>query len=680
MAKRDQRSVPREVKKRAEELRTLISYHRARYHEADAPEISDEAYDSLVRELEQMEVQYPVLAVKDSPTTLVGGVPSEAFQKVQHAVRQWSFDNIFSHDELVEWEERLYRFLRGEGLSDAKISYTCEHKIDGIKVILEYQNGDFFRATTRGDGSVGEDITHTVRTVSDVPHRLTKPIDIIVAGEAWLSRAEFERINKQREQSGDSLFANPRNSAAGSLRQLDPEVTKDRKLELFAYDVDQLKEGVVSAPPTQYEELALLKKLGFRVNKHYTYAQSVDEVQAFYDTWTHRRDNEAYDMDGVVIKVNEVELQKILGYTAKSPRYGIAYKFPSEHATTVIEDIQLQVGRTGVVTPVAHLRPVRIAGSTVSRATLHNEDQIKKLGVRIGDTVIIQKAGDVIPEILEVVKTLRPRKARPYVFPQKVPECGGDGSIERIPGEAAYRCVAKDSDTLHRQRLYHFVSKQALNIDGLGPKIIDLLLEHNLINTYADIFTLEKGDVVDLPGFKERAADNLIQAINAARRVPLHRLLVGLSIDHVGEETARLVAEHFSSLEKLKRAEKEDIDAVYGIGETVAAALSQWFRDPLHQTTLEQLLPHLDIVNPTRKQKQVTGVADKTFVFTGTLTACSREEAEEMVRTRGGKAASSVSRNTDYVVAGAEAGSKRAKAESLGVTVLSEKEFHQLLA
>ena len=578
MSKKKERQISKKIKDRAAELRSIIAYHSKQYHELDAPEISDEAYDSLVQELQRIEEEHPALQTKDTPSQKVGGAPQEAFTKVKHKVRQWSFDNIFSKEELTAWQERLLRHLASSDVHNVSLEYMCEHKVDGLKVVLEYQDGVLFRALTRGDGVTGEDITHTARTIHDIPHTLQKPVSLIVVGEVWLSQKEFERINKKREKNEEPLFANPRNAAAGSLRQLDASVTQKRKLESFAYDIDHIEEGVVDVPKTQKEELALLKKLGFRTNAHSAYCKGVDEVQAYYEKWVPKKHAEPYGMDGVVIKVNDISYQISLGHTAKSPRYGIAYKFPAEQATTVVEDIQLQVGRTGVLTPVAHLRPVRIAGSVVSRATLHNEDQIHRLDVRVGDTVVLQKAGDVIPEILEIILDLRPKNTKPYRFPKKVAECGGDGSIERIEGEAAYRCVAKDSDTLHRQRLYYFVSKQALNVDGLGPKIIDLLLEYNLINTYADIFTLTEGDVIDLPSFKEKAAENLIAAINEARKVSPHRFLVGLSIDHVGEETARIIAEAFGSLDAIQNASEAELAEVHGVGDIVAHSLYSWLR------------------------------------------------------------------------------------------------------
>ena len=665
-------------------LEELIAYHQDLYHTQDAPEISDEAYDSLVSELATLRADETGGSEKDvssarSVLSQVGSAPSEAFAKVAHQVRQWSFDNVFDEEEFRLWEERVVRQLEAGGVESPRPTYVTEHKIDGLKIILTYEKGVLVRAATRGDGVTGEDITHTAQTIGDIPHVLTKPVSLIAVGEAWLSKKDFERINTEREKEGEPVFANPRNAAAGSVRQLDPEITRSRAIHLFAYDIDFIDVGTtqVHVPESQVEELQLLSSLGFVVNTHFHHCATRKEVMHYYNTWMPKRDKEQYGMDGVVIKVNEISYQQTLGYTAKAPRFGIAFKFPAEQATTLVEDIVLQVGRTGVVTPVAHLRPVRIAGSVVSRATLHNEDQIARLDVRVGDTVILQKAGDVIPEIVEVINALRPKSAKKYVFPKTVPECGGDGSIERVPGESAYRCVAKDSDALHRQRLYYFASKHAFNIDGMGEKIIDALLDAQLINSYSDIFTLTFGDVINLPHFKETAAQNLIDAIEKARHVPLDRLLVALSIPHVGRETARIIADAYGTLVRIRTASKEDLQNVYGVGDIVAESLHTWMHTPAHVAELDKLLAHISVVSP--QKKATTPLAGKTFVFTGTLEVFSRDEAGEKVRALGGQVTNSVSKKTDYVVAGAEAGSKRKEAEKLGVTILSEEDFLKLV-
>jgi DNA ligase (NAD+) len=667
--------VPEKVQKRAKTLAALIAYHQERYHEKDAPEISDEAYDSLVSELLALKEKYPHMQAQYTETDAVGGRPDDAFAKVKHRVRQWSFDNVFTDAELRAWEERLMRVLEKEGLEKEKVSYVSEHKIDGLKVILEYEKGILIRAATRGDGVVGEDVTHTARMIADIPHTLKESVTLIAVGEVWLGEREFKKINAAREARGEQLFANPRNAAAGSLRQLDPEVTKSRNLSFFAYDIDFLEEGVVSVPDTQFDELALLKTLGFSTNPHARLCASLSEAIADYKKWVPKKHSMPYGMDGTVLKVNEVRLQKVLGYTAKSPRFGIAYKFPSEQATTVLEDIVLQVGRTGVLTPVAHLRPVLIAGSTVSRATLHNEDQISRLDIRIGDTVILQKAGDVIPEIVSVMRELRPKNAKVYHFPTHVAECGGNGSIERVPGMSAWRCVSKDSDVLHRRRLHYFASRGAMNIDGVGPRIIDILLDNSLINTASDLFTLTEGDLIGLPGFKEKSAQNVIEAIQNVRTVPLYRFLVALSIPHVGEETARIIAESFKTMEAIRRATREELASVFGVGEIVAESLASWLENADHAHELDALLTHIHIEMLEATTRGDTPFTNKTMVFTGSLETMSRSDAEALARSLGAHVTSSVSKSTDVVVVGKDPGSKAEKAEALGVTILLEQEF-----
>ena len=669
--------IKKDDKKRLLQLRETVSYHQKRYYDEDAPEISDEAYDALIEELQKLEltIEGKVSAV----TGTVAGKISEAFAKVTHKVRQWSFDNVFDERELIEWDARANRLV-AEADANGKPSYICEHKIDGLKLVIEYENGVLVRAATRGDGEVGEDVTHTARTISTLPKTLKYPVSLICVGEVWLAEKDFARINAERAKAGEALFANPRNAAAGSLRQLDPEVSRSRRLSLTVYDLDKLTAHAekITVPKTQFEELKLLKSLGLPTNEHSTLCTSAKDIQTFYDNWKDKRETLTHGIDGVVIKVNEISLQRVLGYTAKAPRFGVAYKFPAVEATTVIEDIRLQVGRTGVITPVAHLRPVRIDGSTVSRATLHNEDNIARLEVRVGDTIVIRKAGDIIPEIVSVILSLRPAKTKIYKFPTHVSECGGDGSIERISGSAAYRCVSTDSGILNRQRLYYFVGKTALNIDGVGPKIIDVFLDNGLISTHADLFTLTSGDIKDLPGFKEKSAENIVAAINAVRTVPLHRFLVGLSIDNVGEETAKLLADTFGSLKELINASEADVAAIYGIGEVVAASIHTWFADKKHQKLVADLLQYmtLEATSDTRVSASLTG---QTFVLTGTLTSLTRDEAKEEIQKRGGKVSGSVSKKTNYVVVGDEPGSKAEEASRLGVPVLNEKAFLQLM-
>lgn len=661
---------------RIKKLRQLISYHQKRYHEDDAPEISDEAYDSLVVELHELEgVDEDGVSVANE----VGGAPSEAFSKVTHEVRQWSLNNVFDFAEFEDWVDGVKRRLQSEDIAP-HFTFDVGHKLDGLKVVLTYKKGQLVRAATRGNGVIGEDVTHTAKTISDVPQSLKEPLDLTCVGEVWLSEKEFERINKERLKNEEQLFANPRNAAAGSLRQLDPEVARSRNLSMIVYDLDSLDvlSTKVKEPTTQSEEISLLKSLGFKVGDYTKKANTTKEVEKYYEDSINKRHSLPYGVDGLVIKINEIYLQNRLGYTAKAPRFAVAFKFPAEQATTVVQSIELQVGRTGRITPVAHLRPVRIAGSVVSRATLHNEDQIKRLDVRVGDTIILQKAGDVIPEIVSVVKELRVKDAKPYRFPNKVDGCGGDGKIERIKGEAAHRCVVLDSDFIHRRRLYHFVSKTALNIDGVGPKMIDLLLEKGLIITPVDLFTLTHGDLINLPSFKEKAVQNVLESIDKAKSIELYRLLVALSIPNVGEETARLVADRFGTLSAVRSASLESMAAIHGVGEVVARELFTWLNKKENQQYLDRLTAHLKI-KEVKKSKKAGALKDKTVVFTGALSSLSRDEAKDLARQGGAHVASSVSKQTDYLVVGEDAGSKAAKAKELGVVVLTESEFLKMV-
>jgi DNA ligase (NAD+) len=661
-----------------EKLRQLVVQHRGKYHGEDSPEISDEAYDALLRELAVLEEK---VEGKRSVSEAVGATPSVAFSKVKHTVRQWSFDNVFSEKELEEWEQKLFRYLNKQGEENLNISYVAEHKIDGLKLVIEYREGKLFRALTRGDGVTGEDVTHTAKTIKTLPLTLPYPVDLICVGEVWMGRKEFEQLNVEREKAQESLFANPRNAAAGSLRQLDAEVAEKRNLSLFVYDVDLFAERQekLVAPTSQWEELRLLKTLKLPVNKHACLCKSIAEVEAYYQKWKENHSQLPYGVDGVVIKANEIIVQKIAGHTAKAPRFGIAYKFPAIETTTIVEGIELQVGRTGVVTPVAHLKPVLIDGSTVARATLHNEDQINRLDIRVGDTVIIRKAGDVIPEVMQVLKELRPKKTHPYAFPKVVAGCGGDGSIKRMPGTAAYCCVSLDSDFLHRQQMYYFASKNALNMDGVGPKIMDALLDNNLISDVADLFELKSEQIYALPGFQEKAADNVVESIEKSKQVSLTRLLVGLSIEQVGEETARLLAINCGTIDNVQKVSYEELVAISGIGEVVAETIVAWQKNKKDQTLLKRLLKYLVITNDDLVQN--TGLLQgKTFVFTGTLKDLARSEAGQIVRQNGGVVTSSISKRTSYVVIGSDPGSKLAQAEKFGVSVLTESAFLRLVA
>ncbi len=668
MAKSSKMTVPNTTSERAKKLQELLSYHGHRYYVLDLPEISDETYDALMHELLMLEKQYPSLQTPDSPTQRVGGKTLERFEKITHVVPQWSFDNVFSEEEFNQFSERVHKAIGKES------AYVCELKIDGFKIVLTYTNGLLVSAGTRGDGVIGENVTENIRTVRSIPLRLTKAVDCIVEGEIWLPKNEFARINKEREREELPVFANPRNAAAGSVRQLDTSEVAKRNLDCFVYDIARIEGG---APTTQFAELALLEELGFHVNPYRKLCKSVSEVVAYWERWTPKRDKEPYLIDGVVIKVNDRKVQERLGYTAKSPRFGVAYKFPAEEATTIVEDIQLQVGRTGVVTPVAHLRPVRIAGSLVSRATLHNEDQIGKLDVRIGDTVILRKAGDVIPEVLRVLTDLRTGKEKKYKFPEYVEACGGP--IERIPGMAAYRCVNKNSFTQLRRRMAYFTSKGALDIEGLGPKIVEALMKAELVSSPDDFFTLKKGDLLHLEGFAEKSADNLIASIDKRRKVTLARLLTALSIDHVGEETALDIARALCTIERVSGATEVELMKIDGVGEIVAHSLVTWMKNPEHASMLKRLLKQVIVLTQKKLPIVHSPFAGKSVVLTGGLTSMTRDEAKAKIRELGGKVSSSVSKDTDYVVAGEDAGSKLETAKKLEVTILSEQQFLKML-
>jgi DNA ligase (NAD+) len=663
-----------DVRERYEKLKASINRYRTLYHVYDTEEISPEALDSLKHELTDLEKEHPDLITPDSPSQRVAGAPLPGFKKVRHAVPQWSLGDAFSAEDIREFDARVKRFLN-DRFPDAKPSYLCELKIDGLKVVLTYEKGLLKVAATRGDGEVGEDVTHNVRTIESVPLSLSRPIDVIVEGEIWLGAKELQRINEERSKVGEPPFANPRNAAAGSIRQLDPKIASSRKLDVFIYELASTTEAY---PKDQVGELEYLRELGFKVNPHFKLAADAEAIVAYWESWKEKGRKQDYWIDGIVVKVNERRFEEALGYTGKGPRFAIAFKFPAEQVTTIVEDIVLQVGRTGVLTPVAHLKPVSVAGTTVSRATLHNEDEIQRLDVRIGDTVILQKAGDVIPDIVKVLPEMRTGKEKPFRWPKKVAACGGDGSIERVPGTSAWRCVNRDSAIFAKRRLRHFASRTALAIEGLGKETAELLVDEGLVSTPDDLFTLTEGDLLALEGFAEISAKKLIENIKKAGNVALSRLVYGLSIDHVGEETARLLSMHFKTMDALRKAAFEDVAAIKGIGGVVAQSLHEWFADPQKASMLDRLLEHLTVEKdaaPTRNGR----FSGKIFVLTGTLHTMSREDAEEKIRSLGGSAGGSVSKKTSYVVAGENAGSKLDKAKELGVTVLSEDEFSALL-
>lgn len=674
----------KQAEERIEKLRKLIDTYRYDFHVLDKETISPEALDSLKKELQELEEKHPEFYSPDSPTQRVAGKAIDTFKKVTHKIQQWSYNDAFTESDMMLFNERINRFLKRDISAD--IEYICELKIDGLKVVIEYEQGKLIRAATRGDGVIGEDVTHNIRTIQSVPLVLKEEVTCIVEGEVWVGKKNFAMLNERQKAAGLPVFANPRNIAAGSVRQLDPRIAASRNLDMFIYHLADIDKTTVPKgdvlPKSQFEELAYLQKLGFKVNPH---AKKVSNMQGVFSYWKHFQHihkKEDYLIDGVVVKVNSYADQKELGYTGKAPRFGIAYKFPTEQVTTTVEDIHVQVGRTGVITPVAILTPVTVMGSTVSRATLHNEDEIRRLDIRIGDTVIIQKAGDVIPDIVQVLTELRVGTEKKYTFPKKVDGCGGDGSIERIPGQSAYRCVVMDSEALFKRKLYHFVSKKCFNMDGFGPKQIDLFLEAGLIQEYADVFTLKKGDIEILPRMGSLSATNIIDAIEKSRHVQLWRLLFALSIPQVGEETARDLARiGDGKIDVIRNMPLSNLLHIHGIGEVVAQNIYTWFKDEKNIQALDKLLAYLDIVDESvaRGDSVQQMFAGKVFVLTGTLPTLSRDVASDMIRVRGGSVSGSVSSKTDFLLAGEKAGSKHAEAVKFGVEIISEEQFLKMV-
>lgn len=678
---------PKVIKERVLKLRKSIDKYRYEYHVLNKSSISQEALDSLKKELVDLESKYPELITLDSPTQRVAGGVLDGFEKIEHKVAQWSFNDAFTEEDILDFDKKIKRFLK----TTEDVVYVCELKIDGLKIVLEYENGLLKTVATRGDGKIGENITINAKTIQSIPLKLNKDIDLIAEGEAFVSKKVFENLNKERKKEGEELYANPRNFVAGTLRQLDSRVVADRELDSFIYDfsiVNSTKKGIF-LPDTQYDELNLLKELGFKVNPHFKLCSNVAEVIDFWRLWEKKKGKEDYLIDGIVVKVNERKFQERLGFTGKAPRFGIACKFKAEQTTTIVEDIILQVGRQGTITPVAHLRPVLIAGSVVSRATLHNEDEIKRLDIKIGDTVILQKAGDVIPDIVAVLKEMRTGKERNFVWPKFVKDCGEDGAIERISGESAWKCKNKNSFAQIKRKFHYFVSKNAFDIDHCGAKVVDALIDANLISDYADIFSLKKGDLLSLPRFAEKSVSNLLDSIEKSKKITFQKFIVSLSIPQVGEETAILLDKHFRPqtyqndsarlISNLKYANKEELEKIEGIGPIVARSIIEWFKNKDNQKVLSKLLKHINIISDLRLASSDSKLSNKTFVITGTLINMSRDEAKEKIRFLGGKISSSVSKDTDYLIAGENTGSKYDKALELGIKILSEKEFEDLI-
>ncbi len=665
--------VPDPVRRRAEELRRLLHYHNYRYYVLDAPEIPDEEYDRLFRELQALERQYPELVTPDSPTQRVGAPPLDAFVPAPHAVPMLSLENAMDEAELREFDARVRRFL---GTEDPLV-YACEPKFDGLAVELTYEDGVLVRGATRGDGFVGEDVTANLRTVRTVPLRLLGdgvPRLVDVRGEVVMPVEAFRRLNREQEEAGLAPFANPRNAAAGSVRQLDSSITARRPLEFFAYGAGRL-EGVAVA--THWELMERLAGWGFRVTEHRRRARGIEEAVEFCRHTEARRDEFPYEIDGCVVKVDDFGLQERLGTKARAPRWAVAYKFRPRQAVTRLLDIVPSVGRTGAVTPVAVLEPVNVGGVTVSRATLHNPDEIARKDVRIGDWVVVQRAGDVIPEVVRPIPERRTGRERVFVMPERCPVCGAH--IERPPGEVIPRCSGLSCPAQIKGRIRHFASRRAMDIDGLGTKLVDQLVDRGLVRDLSDLFRLRVEDLVPLERMGEKSARNLVEAIDRARKRDLARFVYALGIRHVGEATARALAERFGTLEALMDAPEEELLAVPDVGPEVAASIRSFFSESRNRETIRKLLESGVTPAPVRRGPPQGPLAGKTFVFTGTLEAMTREEAKSRVEALGGKVSGSVSKKTDYVVVGADPGSKAEKARRLGVRTLTEDEFLALL-
>ncbi len=659
----------------AAELRRQIRHHEYQYYVLDDPEVSDAEYDALTNRLRAIEALFPEEVPDDSPTRRPGGYVAPGFTQVRHQIPMLSLGNVYSAQEMRDFDRRIRASLP----QDAAVEYVMEPKIDGLACSLIYEKGRLVLASTRGDGQVGENVTANVRTIRSIPKRLTVPAGepvpdrLDVRGEVYMSREAFWKLNEERTEAGGTEFANPRNAAAGSLRQLDPAVTEKRDLGFFAYYLVGPAE-----PPTQAECLRTLEKYGFTTPEHWCVAKDADAILAFIAAHEQRRRTLAYDTDGAVAKLNAVWEQKLLGATGKDPRWAIAYKYPPEQARTKLEDIVIQVGRTGVLTPAAVLTPVKLSGSTVSRATLHNEDFIREKDIRIGDTVVINKAAEIIPEVLSVVKELRPADAQPFSMPVECPECGWPAV--RKEGEAAYRCTNPHCPALGREGLIHFTSRDAMDIEGCGPALLNQLLAAGLVKTPADLYSLTKEQLIQLDRMGEKSADNLLQAIAKSREAGLDKLLFALGIRHVGAKGGRILAERFGSMEALMSADKETLAACKDIGDVIAGSIVTWFANPANQELLRRLAEAgVKMVMERRQENEQHVFFHKTLVFTGTLPTLDRVTAQAMARAAGANVTGSVSKKTDYVVAGEAAGSKLDKARALGVAVLDEERFLELL-
>lgn len=664
-----------EAKKQIEKLRKKINHHNYLYYVLDQPAIIDSAYNRLFRELENLEKQFPQFVSADSPTQRVGSPPLDKFREVTHMVPMLSLSNAFSEEEVLDFDKRVKKFLRTQD----DIEYVVEPKIDGLGVSLIYEKGIFTKGATRGDGITGEDVTINLKTIKSIPLRFLSdkepmPDLIEIRGEVYMKHRDFEKLNKEREKKEETLFANPRNAAAGSLRQLDSKITAGRPLDNFCYGM-----GEVSGKTFQshWEMLETFRSWGLKVNTLIEKVKNIEAAVEFHKKITEKRKTLEYDIDGIVIKVNSFSLQKKLGAVSRSPRWASAYKFHAAQVTTKIKEIIAQVGRTGAITPVAVMEPVEVGGVTVSRATLHNQDEIDRLDVRAGDTVVIQRAGDVIPEVVSVVREKRTGKEKRYTIPDKCPVCGA--KVYREEDEAVARCVGISCPAQLKETIIHFASRNAMNIEGLGTKHIEQMVDTGLIKNAADLYSLTKEDILKMERMAEKSASNILDAIEKTKNTTLPRLIYGLGIRHVGEHIAKILAEEFGSLEKLKEADTERLMQVYEIGTEIADSIMRFFSEKRNLVVIEKL-KKADIKYEKPAGSKSDKLAGKTFVFTGTLKEFSREQAEDIVEKLGGRATGSVTKNTDFVVVGAEPGSKAEKAKELGIKTITEEEFKRITA
>lgn len=656
-----------EVKKRIEELRNLLDKYNYEYYVLDNPSITDNEFDLLMKELISLENEYPKYKTLDSPTQRVGGFVGEKFEKVKHERPMLSLDNVFSYDDLRSFDQKIKKVV-------SEYSYTAELKIDGLSVSVKYRNGYFYQAATRGNGVLGEDISENVKTIKSIPLRIDLDNPLEVRGEIYLSKRSFELINQEKLQNNEELFKNPRNAAAGTIRQLDSKVVAKRKLDAFIYY------GYGGDFENHYQTLMKLKDLGFKINDNTTYCENIEEVINFIETISSSRRDLDYEIDGVVIKVNEVELYEKIGYTSKFPKWAIAFKFPAEEVETILENIDFQIGRTGVVKPVAKLRPVMISGSLVSRATLHNEDFVKDRDIHIMDHVVVRKAGEIIPEVMRVVKEKRTGQEKPFEMINNCPICNSE--LVRKTSEADYYCLNPDCDAKHMEGLIHFASREAYNIDGLGEAIIQELYNDGYIKNIADIFKLEqnKEALIKKERFGDKSVDNLLNAIENSKNNNLDKLLFGLGIRHVGEKTGKVLAQEFQNIYNLSQASIDDLIDVRDIGETTAKSVYNYFQDINNLEMIKELENlGVNLVYQDERTNQETVFTGKTVVLTGSLEKYSRKEAKELIENLGGNVSSAVSKNTDYLLAGESTGSKLDKAKELGVKILSETDFLEMI-